>query len=118
VGEIASGVAHEVNNPLAAIRMEAELLGRASKDPDTSTTAATITARWTVPRVSCAACCASPGAPTRPDARADERPVHDVAEIRQRVLRTESVEFRTTLDQSAPPSWAWVRSCNRWSSIS
>src|SRR5207245_1822970 len=43
VGEIASGVAHEVNNPLAAIRMEAELLGRASKDPDTSTTAATIT---------------------------------------------------------------------------
>src|SRR5438067_849877 len=43
VGEIASGVAHEVNNPLAAIRMEAELLGRASKDPETSTTAATIT---------------------------------------------------------------------------
>jgi len=42
VGEIASGVAHEVNNPLAAIRMEAELLGRASKDPETSTTAATI----------------------------------------------------------------------------
>src|SRR2546423_15024801 len=43
VGEIASGVAHEVNNPLAAIRMEAELLGRASKDPETSTTAAPIT---------------------------------------------------------------------------
>src|SRR2546426_4143227 len=43
VGEIASGVAHEVNNPLAAIRMEAELLGRASKDPDTNTTAMTIT---------------------------------------------------------------------------
>src|SRR5438046_917072 len=39
VGEIASGVAHEVNNPLAAIRMAAELLGRASKDPATSTQA-------------------------------------------------------------------------------
>src|SRR5216117_1766807 len=76
VGEIASGVAHEVNNPLAAIRMEAELLGRASKDPDTSTTAAT---------------------------RGQVTPSRDAAaEIRQRVLRTESVEFRTTLDQSAP----------------
>jgi C4-dicarboxylate-specific signal transduction histidine kinase len=29
--------------------------------------------------------------------------VHDVAEIRQRVLRAESVEFRTQLDDSAPP---------------
>jgi C4-dicarboxylate-specific signal transduction histidine kinase len=28
--------------------------------------------------------------------------VHDVAEIRRRVLRAESVEFRTTLDHSAP----------------
>src|SRR5713101_1549838 len=42
VGEIASGVAHEVNNPLAAIRMEAELLGRASKDADTEAAASTI----------------------------------------------------------------------------
>src|SRR5437588_51186 len=29
--------------------------------------------------------------------------VHDVAEIRKRVMRTESVEFRTGLDNSAPP---------------
>src|SRR3989442_878893 len=43
VGEIASGVAHEVNNPLAAIRMEAELLARASRDPDVTAAAATMT---------------------------------------------------------------------------
>src|SRR5881394_677690 len=42
VGEIASGVAHEVNNPLAAIRMEAELLGRSTQDTEASTAAATI----------------------------------------------------------------------------
>ena len=42
VGEIASGVAHEVNNPLAAIRMEAELLGRSTQDTEASTAADTI----------------------------------------------------------------------------
>ena len=42
VGEIASGVAHEVNNPLAAIRMEAELLGRSTQDTEASAAAATI----------------------------------------------------------------------------
>src|SRR2546428_818889 len=43
VGEIASGAAHEVNNPLAAIRMEAELLARASRDPEVTAAAATMT---------------------------------------------------------------------------
>src|SRR5205809_375792 len=103
VGEIASGVAHEVNNPLAAIRMEAELLGRASKDPDTSTTAATI-----IREVDRAARIVR--SLLRLARRADTTPtrvqmndlVRDVAEIRQRVLRAESVELRTELDQSAP----------------
>src|SRR2546430_889234 len=42
VGEIASGVAHEVNNPLAAIRMEAELLKRGTRDAETEAAASTI----------------------------------------------------------------------------
>ncbi len=103
VGEIASGVAHEVNNPLAAIRMEAELLGRASKDPDTSTTAATITREVDrAARIVRSLLRLARRADTAPTRVQMNDLVHDVAEIRQRVLRAESVQFRTTLDQSAP----------------
>ena len=103
VGEIASGVAHEVNNPLAAIRMEAELLGRASKDPETSTTAATITREVDrAARIVRSLLRLARRADTTPTRVQINDLVHDVAEIRQRVLRAESVEFRTTLDQSAP----------------
>jgi signal transduction histidine kinase len=104
VGEIASGVAHEVNNPLAAIRMEAELLGRASKDPDTSTTAATITREVDrAARIVRSLLRLARRADTAPTRVQMNDLVHDVAEIRQRVLRAESVEFRTRLDQAAPP---------------
>ena len=104
VGEIASGVAHEVNNPLAAIRMEAEFLGRTSKDPETATTAATITRE--VDRATRIV-----RSLLRLARRADRMPtrvqindlVHDVAEIRQRVLRADNVEFRHRLDETAPP---------------
>jgi PAS domain S-box-containing protein len=103
VGEIASGVAHEVNNPLAAIRMEAELLGRASKDPETSTTAATITREVDrAARIVRSLLRLARRADTTPTRVQINDLVHDVAEIRQRVLRAESVEFRTGLDQSAP----------------
>src|SRR3989442_1032806 len=85
VGEIASGGAHEANNPLAAIPMDAQLLGRASKDPDTSTPAAAMT-----PEVDRAARIVR--SLLRLARRADTTPtrvqmndlVHDVAEIRQR----------------------------------
>src|SRR5437879_9301006 len=99
VGEIASGVAHEVNNPLAAIRMEAELLGRASKDPETSTTAATITREVDrAARIVRSLLRLARRAATAPTRVHMNDLVHDVAEIRRRVLRAESVEFRTTLD--------------------
>src|SRR5436190_941515 len=103
VGEIASGVAHEVNNPLAAIRMEAELLGRASKDPDTNTTAMTITREVDrAARIVRSLLRLARRADTTPTRVQINDLVHDVAEIRQRVLRADNVEFRTRLDQSAP----------------
>ncbi len=103
VGEIASGVAHEVNNPLAAIRMEAELLGRASRDPDTSTTAATITREVDrAARIVRSLLRLARRADTAPTRVQMNDLVHDVAEIRRRVLRAESVDFRTELDDAAP----------------
>ncbi|PYO42984.1 MAG: hypothetical protein DMD29_02625 [Gemmatimonadetes bacterium] len=104
VGEIASGVAHEVNNPLAAIRMEAELLKRGTRDADTEAAASTI-----VREVDRAARIVR--SLLRLARRADTDPtrvqlhdlVRDVAEIRERVLRAENVEVRTRLDLSVPP---------------
>src|SRR6266702_544705 len=102
VGEIASGVAHEVNNPLAAIRMEAELLGRSTKDEEASTAAASI-----VREVDRAARIVR--SLLRLARRADLTPVRiqlnelvrDVAEIRQRVLRADNIEVRTRMDHAA-----------------
>jgi len=104
VGEIASGVAHEVNNPLAAIRMEAELLKRATSDPEADAAATTI-----VREVDRAARIVR--SLLRLARRSDTGPVRvqlnelvrDVAEIRQRVLRADNVDLRTELDMAAPP---------------
>src|SRR5881396_732682 len=104
VGEIASGVAHEVNNPLAAIRMEAELLKRGTRDAETEAAASTI-----VREVDRAARIVR--SLLRLARRADTDPtrvqvhdlVRDVAEIRERVFRADNVEVRTRLDLSVPP---------------
>jgi len=102
VGEIASGVAHEVNNPLAAIRMEAELLGRSTRDPDASSAASTIVREVDrAARIVRSLLRLARRADTTPTRIQVNELVRDVAEIRQRVLRADNIEVRTKMDQGA-----------------
>jgi two-component system NtrC family sensor kinase len=102
VGEIASGVAHEVNNPLAAIRMEAELLGRSTQDPDASAAASTIVREVDrAARIVRSLLRLARRADTTPTRIQVNELVRDVAEIRQRVLRADNIEVRTKMDQGA-----------------
>jgi signal transduction histidine kinase len=102
IGEIASGVAHEVNNPLAAIRMEAELLSAAA-DAETGASARTI-----IREVDRAAGIIrsllqlARRADTTPTPVQLNHVILDVAEIRRRVLRPENVDVETVLDDDAP----------------
>jgi signal transduction histidine kinase len=103
IGEIASGVAHEVNNPLAVIRMEAELL-TATTDSGTETSARTI-----MREVDRAAGIVrslmqlARRADTTPTPVQLNHVILDVAEIRRRVLRPENVDVETDLDDHTPP---------------
>jgi len=103
VGEIASGVAHEVNNPLTAIRMEAELLARASTDPDVTAAATTMTREVDrAARIVRSLLRLARRADTTPTRVHVNELVRDVSEIRQRVLRSDNVEFRIQMDGNAP----------------
>ena len=102
VGEIASGVAHEVNNPLAAIRMEAEMLGRSTQDADASAAASTIVREVDrAARIVRSLLRLARRADTTPTRIQVNELVRDVAEIRQRVLRADNIEVRTKMDQGA-----------------
>ena len=102
VGEIASGVAHEVNNPLATIRMEAELLGRSTQDAEASAVASTIVREVDrAARIVRSLLRLARRADTTPTRIQINELVRDVAEIRQRVLRANNIEVRTRMDQGA-----------------
>ncbi len=103
VGEIASGVAHEVNNPLAAIRMEAELLARSTRDADAGAAASTIVREVDrAARIVRSLLRLARRADTTPTRTQVNELVRDVAEIRQRVLRADNIEVRAQQDHAAP----------------
>jgi len=103
VGEIASGVAHEVNNPLAAIRMEAELLARSTRDAEAGAAASTIVREVDrAARIVRSLLRLARRADTTPTRIQVNELVRDVAEIRARVLRADNIEVRAHQDHAAP----------------
>jgi C4-dicarboxylate-specific signal transduction histidine kinase len=103
VGEIAAGVAHEVNNPLATIRMEAELLGMAGADPETSQAVATI-----IKEVDRAASIAQGLLRLSRQSRDAWQGVSlndliaDIVQIRSRVLRGHGIHLSARLEADVP----------------
>ncbi len=102
-GEIASGVAHEVNNPLAAIRIEAELIGSSAEDEATVESARVIIRE--VDRASRIARMLSHST-RRADREFQDVQVNELIEeilgLRSRLDHWVDIELRTTLDPELP----------------
>ena len=108
VGQLVSGVAHELNNPLAGVMAFSQLLLESEDIPDdTRASLETINqeCRRAAKIVSNLLTFARQHAPERSITDLN-KVVHDTLELRRHVMRVHEIELEVTLEEPLPLTWA------------
>jgi signal transduction histidine kinase len=103
IGEIASGVAHEVNNPLAAIRMEAELLGMQAPAPEVAAASQAIIREVDrAARIAKSLLRLATQSHGRMELTAIGQVLQDIVNVRAPLARESGIELRITVQDELP----------------